>query len=193
MLSVGLFPIPCPSFFGEKYTIFLSQHIAHHISSVSATDWLEEALPNEESWKSEDTVKLAGILAEHGVDLLDVSSSGISPKQKIKQTEPAYQSPFSEAVKKAHGIDTPRGLLVGAVGGIKTGDVAQDVLSKGRADVIFVGRQFQKDPAVVWTFAEQLGVKIKVANQIGWGFGLSSSGRGASGSAQKPAKASKAT
>ena len=109
------------------------------------------------------------------------------------QKEPAYQAPFAEAVKKAHGIDTPRRLLVGSVGGIKTGEIAQDVLSKGRADVVFVGRQFQKDPHVVWTFAEQLDVKIKVANQIGWGFGLSASGRGASGSAQKPVKASEAT
>ena len=144
-------------------------------------------LPNEESWRLDDTVKLAGILAEHGVDLLDVSSSGTSPKQKIVAKEPAYQAPFSEAVKKAHGIDTPRGLLVGAVGGIKTGEVAQAVLAKGRADVIFVGRQFQKDPAVVWTFADELGVQIKVANQMGWGFGLSKSGRGASG--HKPLKA----
>lgn len=160
---------------------------------MSATDWLEEVLPNEDSWRLDDTVKLAGILAEHGVDLLDVSSSGNSPKQKIIIKEPAYQSPFAEAVKKAHGTDTPRGLLVGTVGGIKTGEVAQEVLAKGRADVVFVGRQFQRDPALVWTFADQLGVTTKVANQIGWGFGLSMSGRGASNITQKSVKASEAT
>ena len=42
--------------------------------SVSATEWLEEVLPNEPSWRVEETVKLAGILADHGVDLIDVSS-----------------------------------------------------------------------------------------------------------------------
>ncbi len=35
---------------------------------------------------------------------------------------------------------------------------------------MFVGRQFQKNPATVWAFAEDLGVKITVAHQIEWGF-----------------------
>ncbi|KAG2108780.1 hypothetical protein BD769DRAFT_1392685 [Suillus cothurnatus] len=88
--------------------------------SVSATEWLEEALPNEPSWHIEDTVKLAGILAEHGVDFLDVSSGGNHPK--------------AMAVKEAIG------------------------------DKLVIG------------FASDLGVAIKLANQIGWGFG----GRGKS-------------
>lgn len=57
---------------------------------ISATDWLE----NEEgldSWKVEDTVRLAEILADKGIDLLDVSSGGLHPKQKIKGG-PGYQA-----------------------------------------------------------------------------------------------------
>lgn len=57
---------------------------------ISATDWLE----NEEgldSWKIEDTVRLAEILADKGIDLLDVSSGGLHPKQKIKGG-PGYQA-----------------------------------------------------------------------------------------------------
>ena len=50
---------------------------------ISATDWLEEE-KDMESWKVEDTVKLAEILADMGVDLLDVSSGGLHPKQKVK-------------------------------------------------------------------------------------------------------------
>ena len=49
---------------------------------ISATDWLE-AEQDMESWRVEDTVKLAEILVEKGVDLLDVSSGGLHPKQKI--------------------------------------------------------------------------------------------------------------
>lgn len=56
---------------------------------ISATDWLENE--TEESWKLEDTVKLAEILAEKGVDLLDVSSGGLDPRQKVK-AGPGYQS-----------------------------------------------------------------------------------------------------
>lgn len=57
---------------------------------ISATDWLE----NEEgldSWKVEDTVRLAEILADKGIDLLDVSTGGLHPKQKIKGG-PSYQA-----------------------------------------------------------------------------------------------------
>ncbi|THH32908.1 hypothetical protein EUX98_g1241 [Antrodiella citrinella] len=132
---------------------------------VSATDWLEESLPHTPSWKSEDTVKLAGILADHGVDVLDVSTGGNHPKQKIKGG-PAYQAPFAEAVKKAVGHK----ILVTAVGTITNGHVAQEILDKGQADAVFVGRQFQKNPGTVWAFAEDLGVKITVAHQIEWAF-----------------------
>lgn len=62
------------------------------------------------------------------------------------------------------------GLTVGTVGGIRTGEVAQEQLDLVRADAMLVGRQFQKDPATMWTFAEDLGVSVKVANQIEWGF-----------------------
>ena len=36
--------------------------------------------------------------------------------------------------------------------------------------MIFVGRPFQKNPGLVWTFAEELGVTLTVAHQIEWGF-----------------------
>ena len=48
---------------------------------ISATDWLENE--DMESWRLEDTVRLAPLLAEKGVDLLDVSSGGAHPKQHI--------------------------------------------------------------------------------------------------------------
>ncbi|KAI0688871.1 FMN-linked oxidoreductase [Earliella scabrosa] len=132
---------------------------------ISATDWLEESMHDEPSWRSEDTVRLAGILAQHGVDLLDVSTGGIHPAQKIKGG-PAYQAPFAEAVKKAHGDK----ILVGTVGVITDGRTAQGCLEKGQADVVFVGRQFQKNPGTVWAFADELGVTLTVAHQIEWGF-----------------------
>jgi len=113
---------------------------------VSATEWLEEALPNEPSWRVEDTVKLAGILAEHGVDFLDVSSGGNHPKAIMTASSVAYQARFAQAVKEAVGDK----LVVGSVGAITTGKIAQDVLDKNQADVILVGRHFQRNPAAVW-------------------------------------------
>ncbi|KAF5379017.1 hypothetical protein D9615_006058 [Tricholomella constricta] len=134
---------------------------------ISATDWLEESLPNEPSWTPQDTVRLAPILFEHGVDFLDVSSGGTHPLQKVKGG-PAYQAGFAEAVKRS--LPAGHGLLVGVVGQITSGHIAQAVLDKGQADAVLVGRGFQKNPGLVWAFADDLGVQIRQANQIGWGF-----------------------
>lgn len=108
------------------------------------------------------------------MDLLDVSSGGNSPDQKIK-SGPGYQAGFAKTIKKAVGDK----LLVSAVGSIKTGKQAQAIITgKGEEsmgeeelDLIVAGRMFQKNPALVWSWAEDLGVEINVANQIRWGFG----------------------
>ncbi|MCJ1303708.1 hypothetical protein MMC08_006518 [Hypocenomyce scalaris] len=131
---------------------------------ISATDWLEEQ-KDMESWKVEDTVRLAEILADRGIDLLDVSSGGNHPLQH-PHTGPGYQSPFAKAVKKKVGDK----MAVGTVGAITSGKQANDLLEEG-LDVTSIGRWFQKNPGLVWSFADELGVEINVANQIRWGFG----------------------
>ena len=131
---------------------------------ISATDWLEGE-KDLDSWKSEDTVKLAEVIAGMGVDLLDVSTGGLDPRQKIKGGE-SYQAPFAKAVKEKLGDK----LAVGTVGTIRSGKQANELLDDG-LDLAIVGRMFQKNPALVWTFAEELGVQINIANQIRWGFG----------------------
>lgn len=123
--------------------------------------------PDQLSWTVQDAIRLALLLADHDVDLLDVSSGGIHPAQTLPpRDKKAFQADLSAAIKAAVGDK----MLVSTVGGITRGVVAQEVLDKGQADVVFVGRHFQKNPGAVWEFAEQLGVTITVANQIGWGF-----------------------
>jgi 2,4-dienoyl-CoA reductase-like NADH-dependent reductase (Old Yellow Enzyme family) len=158
----------------DAYLVFLER--------ISATEWLEEVLPNEPSWTVQDTIRLSAILAEHGVDLLDVSSAGNSPLQKFRFNRPAFQSELSEEIKRAlnrEGVTvagTGAPFLVGAVGGISTGALATEVLDEEWADVVFVGRYFQQNPGLVWQFARELGVEIQLPNQIGWAF----KGRGSS-------------
>lgn len=130
---------------------------------ISATDWLEET--DIEGWTVSETVKLAKILAVKGVDLLDVSSGGNHEAQKITPG-PAYQAPFAKAVKKELGDK----LMVGTVGSITGGKQANDLLEEG-LDLAIAGRMFQKNPGLVWTWAEELNVEIQLANQIRWGFG----------------------
>lgn len=69
---------------------------------ISATDWLEEVEEIKESWTVDQTAKVAQILAEKGVDLLDVSSGGNHPLQH-PHVAPGYQAPFAKEVKKAVG------------------------------------------------------------------------------------------
>jgi 2,4-dienoyl-CoA reductase-like NADH-dependent reductase (Old Yellow Enzyme family) len=65
---------------------------------ISATDWLEK-VEGIDGWTVEDTIKLAEILADRGVDLMDVSTGGNHPKQQIK-TGPGYQVSVSFSSKK---------------------------------------------------------------------------------------------
>lgn len=117
------------------------------------------------SWKLEDTVKLADKIADMGVDLIDVSSGGLHPDQKVK-AGPGYQAPFAKAVKAKVG----NRMAVGTVGTITSGKQANQLLEEG-LDLAIAGRMFQKNPGLVWSWADELGVKINNANQIRWGFG----------------------
>ncbi|PSR80698.1 hypothetical protein PHLCEN_2v6614 [Hermanssonia centrifuga] len=134
---------------------------------ISASDRLEDVFPNEPSWTVDDSVKFAEILADHGVDLLDVSSAGNHPKQHLPpKDKAAFHADLSQHIKAAVGDK----IIVGTVGGISDGKTAQKVLDDNQADVIFVGRHFQKNPGTVWEFAEDLSVGIVVAHQIEWAF-----------------------
>ncbi|KAI0095291.1 hypothetical protein BDY19DRAFT_917155 [Irpex rosettiformis] len=150
---------------------------------ISATDRLEEVAPNEPSWTLQDTIKFTELLAGRGVDLIDVSSAGNDPRQKlppITDEARAYHADLSTPIKAALGDK----IVVGVVGGISNGKLAQRVLDNNEADLVLVGRSFQKNPGLVWQFAEDIGVVINVAHQIGWGF----FGRGSSIGKRLPKK-----
>ncbi|KAG6287244.1 hypothetical protein E4U09_006260 [Claviceps aff. purpurea] len=141
---------------------------------ISATDWLDtnpewQGKPN---WTVDDSVRLAKLFAQRGVDVLDVSTGGIHALQKVS-SGPGYQAPFAKKIKAAVGS----AMLISAVGSIMTGDVAQAVIEGGQdgddtpLDLIAAGRMFQKNPGLVWAWADDLDVITHVAHQIEWGFG----------------------
>ena len=142
---------------------------------ISGTDWLEEADKNEipESWTGEDTAKLAPLLAERGVDMLDVSSGGNHPLQH-PHAKPAYQAPFAVQAKKAVGDK----MAVGSVGSIDNAHLANDLLEKEGLDMVTVGRGFQKNPGLVFAWADELNQQVQMPNQIRWGFAGRGSKRG---------------
>lgn len=85
--------------------------------------------------------------------------------------------PFSAAVKKAlqeHGKD--KVTKVGIVGMVTSSVQAEKLLEEESGDAVLVARAFQRNPGLVWEWAEELGVEVRVANQIGWGFGQKQGG-----------------
>ncbi|KYK60832.1 hypothetical protein DCS_01970 [Drechmeria coniospora] len=140
---------------------------------ISATDWLDtNPAWNGDSWTAEESIKLARLLAVRGVDVLDVSSGGNHAQQKVVGG-PAYQAPFAKQIKAAVG----EAMLVSTVGSIKTGELAEKIIAGGDdehdtpLDLVAAGRMFQKNPGLVWAWADELHTDIHVAHQIGWGFG----------------------
>jgi len=97
--------------------------------------------------------------------VLDVSSGGNHRAQHI-HAKAAFQAPFAIEVKKAVGDR----LQVGSVGMIDSAQLANCLLENNGLDFVLVGRGFQKNPGLVWTWAEELDVEISMANQIRWGF-----------------------
>lgn len=141
---------------------------------ISSTDWLDNNPEYEgESWTVEQSAELAKLLAARGVDVLDVSSGGNHRLQKIevKDQDMGYHGALSKQIKKVVGDK----LLVSTVGGITTGTTAERIISGKEEggtelDLVAAGRMFQKNPGLVWAWADDVGVKIQVAHQIGWGF-----------------------
>ncbi|MEU5363984.1 NADH:flavin oxidoreductase/NADH oxidase [Streptomyces sp. NPDC005925] len=123
---------------------------------ASATDWLES-----NGWTEEETVALARVLTDHGVDLMDVSTGGNAAGVTIPGG-PGYQVPFAARVRRE--TEMP----VAAVGEITDPTQAEKILAAGEADAVLIGRQLLREPAWAWRAARELGSDVDVAPQYGW-------------------------
>jgi 2,4-dienoyl-CoA reductase-like NADH-dependent reductase (Old Yellow Enzyme family) len=111
---------------------------------LSVTDWVDGG------WGEEESIRLAALLKDREVDVMDCSSGGLAAHAKIP-VGPLYQVPFSENIRKATGI------LTGTVGMINTAAEAESVLAGGQADLVFLARQMLRDPYFPLHAAAELG------------------------------------
>jgi 2,4-dienoyl-CoA reductase-like NADH-dependent reductase (Old Yellow Enzyme family) len=119
---------------------------------ISATDW------RDDGWNGDDSVRLAGLLKDAGVDLIDCSTGGFVAPSEIP-IAPSYQVPFAERIKAETGIKT------GAVGLITTAQQADEIVRTGKDDLVFLARELLRNPYFPQSAAHELGVAFKLPNQ----------------------------
>lgn len=119
---------------------------------ISATDWAQGG------WNLEESIRLSALLKDMGVDVIDTSSGGLTLAQEIP-LKPGYQVEFAAAIKKEIGVTT------GAVGLITTAQQAEDILQNNEADLIFLAREFLRDPYFPLHAAFELGDDVKWPSQ----------------------------
>jgi 2,4-dienoyl-CoA reductase-like NADH-dependent reductase (Old Yellow Enzyme family) len=113
---------------------------------ISATDWVEGG------WSVDDSLALARLLREAGVDLVDVSSGGNALVEI--PLGPGYQVPFARRIREEAGIAT------GAVGLITEPEQAERVVAEGSADAVLLARAMLRDPHWALRAAHDLGVPV---------------------------------
>ena len=121
---------------------------------ISATDWAEGG------WDLPQSIQFSRWLKELGVDLIDCSSGGLVPGVKIP-VSPGYQTPFAAAIRKEAGIAT------GAVGMITEPQQAEQIISDGEADAVFLARAMLRDPYWALHAAKALGADAPTPVQYG--------------------------
>lgn len=113
---------------------------------ISATDWVEDM-----GVTGDDSVVVARLLREHGVDIVDVSAG-----QTSIQAKPVYgrmfQTPFADQVRHEAGISTI------AVGNITSADQVNTILAAGRADLVALARPHLANPYFTLHAAADYGV-----------------------------------
>jgi 2,4-dienoyl-CoA reductase-like NADH-dependent reductase (Old Yellow Enzyme family) len=100
---------------------------------ISATDWVEGG------WDIEQVVELAKRLKVLGVDLIDVSSGGMVPYARIPMAK-GYQVPFARRIREGADIRTA------AVGLITDPHHADEIVTGGDANMVFVARELLREP-----------------------------------------------
>lgn len=115
---------------------------------VSADEYVEGG------WDLEQTVELARRLKAVGVDLIDASSGGNLPHQRLK-FYPGYQVPFARAIRERAAIATA------AVGLITEPAHAEGIIATGDADAVLLGRELLRNPYWTLEAARALGADLE--------------------------------
>jgi anthraniloyl-CoA monooxygenase len=103
---------------------------------ISATDWAEDSITDE------DVMTIATAFKTAGADIINVSTGNTVVRQK-PQTGRMWQTPFSDAVRNTVHVPTI------TTGYIQDIDQINTILLNGKADLVALGRPLLLDPYFV--------------------------------------------
>ena len=105
-------------------------------------------------WDADQSVALARIVKDMGVDVIDCSSGGMTgaPVTSAGPVAYGYQVPYAERIR------AEAGLMTMAVGLIVHADQAETILREGRADLIALAREALYNPNWAMDAAQKLGL-----------------------------------
>jgi len=119
---------------------------------LSAMEWKEGGITADE------TIAYSKALKAEGLDFIDCSSGGITSETRTP-TDPGYNVPIAERVKKETGIATR------VVGMIIKPEQGEAIVAEGKADMIALGRAMLDDPRWGWHAAQALGAEVPRTQQ----------------------------
>lgn len=112
---------------------------------LSCTDWVDGG------WTGEDSAALSKKLKDAGIDFIDCSTGAIVADAHIPAA-PGFQVPFATQIRTEADIPTA------AVGLITEAKQADDIITQGKADMVFLARAFLRDAYWPVHAAQELGV-----------------------------------
>ncbi len=115
---------------------------------ITGSDWMDGGLT------AADAVVVAKALNEAGLAYVDISSGGVGAGGGSLPTDPGYNVPIAEQVRRETGIPTR------VVGRIISPKQAEAIIAEGCADMVALARAFLDDPHWAWHAAQVLGGEV---------------------------------
>jgi 2,4-dienoyl-CoA reductase-like NADH-dependent reductase (Old Yellow Enzyme family) len=122
---------------------------------ISATDWVDGG------WDIDQSVVFATELRHFGIDLVDCSSGALTPTARIPVGK-GFQVPFARRIRHEAQI------MTGAVGLITEASHANEIITGGDADLVFIARELLREPFWALKAQAELGAQSNWPTQYGY-------------------------
>lgn len=111
---------------------------------------------NPDAWTIDDSIKLAHVVVEKGIDLIDVSAGGNDSNADRQKSDFGPHVEFATKIKSAIGDKA----VVACVSKLNDSKRVNELVALGAFDFALIGSQFLFNPGLAIQWANELGVDI---------------------------------